>query len=148
MIRPEELKLNNYVNVPRKDQSPFRIDLFEFLNKDDAKVGQVIFEGGHPLTWYLKDLSPIPISIDYLLKFGFEEITEEDDEERFFELSSGRKTVRIVMLLVDDLWTILLQSDKGLNFSQITDIEHLHQLQNLFYALTGEELILKKWKIK
>ena len=35
----------------------------------------------------------------------------------------------------------LLQDEKG-NAFQLFGIEHVHQLQNLYFALTGSELIL------
>jgi len=67
----KELRIGNYVNTINKNQNPFLIDGFEFQNRTDCKVFQGEYINRHPLTWYLKDLSPISITEEWLLKFGF-----------------------------------------------------------------------------
>lgn len=74
------------------------------------------------------DVEPIPLSEEVLLKCGFEE-----DETHVSE---------------DHPWAIWVKNDVVISlpyfeFSfESTDVEikYLHQLQNLYYALTGEEL--------
>src|SRR5690348_4796013 len=81
MVDARELRIGNYVNTPHIMQSFFRIDGFEYLYDEDYKVAMntgtikvdnVIGEiRTHPLTWYKKHLSPIPLSSDILEKCGF-----------------------------------------------------------------------------
>lgn len=71
-MKASELRIGNIVNVPREDQSPFRIDFFEYLYDNDCKVAKRSFIGEtevHPLTWYFIDLKPIPLTEEWLLKW-------------------------------------------------------------------------------
>lgn len=82
---------------------------------------------------FAKDYEPIPLTEEWLVKFGFEK-------------SSG--------YWLNDCHFIYLESDEdGFTLANpdacsvmgIT-MNHLHQLQNLYYALTGEELEVKQCK--
>lgn len=77
MIKPNEIRLGNWVNAPRDDQSPFRIDLIEHQSETYCKVGmnvhfypnpldenQII--SAHPLTWESKDLEHIYNKLLYI----------------------------------------------------------------------------------
>ena len=81
----------------------------------------------------LKDgiLLPIPLTEEWLLRFGF----EKNDNNQFILMEGS-----VDILFNKDLngWTC-----DGINFS-INMTEHVHQLQNLYFALTGEELKLKE----
>jgi len=78
---------------------------------------------------------PIPLTEEWLLKFGF----EKNDNNQFILMEGS-----VDILFNKDLngWTC-----DGINFS-INMTEHVHQLQNLYFALTGEELKLKEDEIK
>lgn len=76
----------------------------------------------------LQFVQPIPISEELLLKFGFEKLSHVSFRKVNGELN----------------WQLVL-SDSGKGFyttAAITQnpITHVHQLQNLYYILTGEEL--------
>lgn len=123
-LKANELRLGLYVNTPRSDQNPFRIDAFEYLHNGDAKVAMNIKEGAHPLTWYLKDLSGIPITNDDLVKCGLNKRFFKAYEIKPLDGHKGK-----FGLFIQRKW-------------QATKIQYLHQLQNLYFALTGTELIL------
>jgi hypothetical protein len=74
---------------------------------------------------------PIPLTEEWLLRFGF----EKNDNNQFILMEGS-----VDILFNKDLngWTC-----DGINFS-INMTEHVHQLQNLYFALTGEELKLKE----
>jgi len=65
---------------------------------------------------------PILITEEWLLKFGF----ENDDDQRYFK--NG-----IYLILYDEGCTIL-HNQIHINYF------YVHQLQNLYFALTGKEL--------
>jgi len=71
-------------------------------------------------------IEPIPITEEWLLKFGFSKIGENFDLKGFC------------------IWwsTIVKEYHFRINGSGI-HLKHIHQLQNLYHALTGEELTLK-----
>ena len=159
-----ELRIGNYVDVPIVQQCPFRIDSIEHLHPRDnfGKFGMYYdeFPNGHPLTWYLKDLKPIPLTEEWLIKFGFElfhydffdkddlDFEEEDEEESclvFRIIPKGYKFYYIVDLWVErnDFQFGSMGLDDTVHDSKgvgICNYNYVHQLQNLYFALTGQEL--------
>lgn len=74
-------------------------------------------------------LRGIPLTEDWLLKFGFEKIDNGSypvfhKDNFYFELVNHKK----IGFIFPKYWSI--------------KIEYVHQLQNLYYALTGQELML------
>ena len=68
---------------------------------------------------------PIPLTEEWLLKFGFSKYGRLNTNDNF-------------KLIYDyDLSTFYLD-DIGL------ELKHVHQLQNLYFALTGKELTIKQ----
>lgn len=128
MITPNELRKGLYFNVPRKDQCPFRIDVIEHLDDNFAKVGMKsgiykmgeIEMEGHPLTWYLKDLDPIPLTEEIL-----EKVCQIKNRKLYLH---GR--------------IIINRSGEWYDYASDVKLKHVHQLQNFIFALTNEELNL------
>ena len=131
MIDARELRIGNYVNVPILKQCPFRIDSIEHLHPRDnfGKFGMYYdeFPNGHPLTWYLKDLTPIPLTEEWLVRFGFEKINTT-----WYAYKGGNFRLNISF---DVEWAN--------NWMGIR-LKHVNSLQNLYFALTGKELELKQ----
>jgi hypothetical protein len=126
-MKASELRIHNYVNVPIKEQCPFRIDAFEYCSEKFIKVAQEVKLNGfevHPLTWYGGDLQPIPITEEWLLKFG----AKKDKIDNTYYLNELE---------------IMLPNFFRYKTSMIRRIEYVHQLQNLYFALISEELTLK-----
>jgi hypothetical protein len=137
-MKASELRLGNLVNVPRKDQSPFRIDAFESLSNSFIKVAMIHPEHGekfHPLTWYGDDLKPIPLTEEWLLNFGFNKYIGWDDMDFWCLLNDGGKSNRFE----------LYETNQGFESPSGKIIEYVHTLQNcyFFHELSGEELTLK-----
>jgi hypothetical protein len=92
---------------------------------------QIIFGG---LSVEVENIKPIQLTEEWLLKFGFEKLVNnkkcnlyhQKDSRFLFALS--KNNVRHV--------TILNESTHIVN----TAFKYVHQLQNLYFALTGEEL--------
>jgi hypothetical protein len=77
------------------------------------------------------DIDPIPLTEEWLLKFGFELDIEDDG------YSKGKYKVSVsdegcIFFIYDSYYPI-----------EICEFKHTHQLQNLYFALTGEELEIK-----
>jgi hypothetical protein len=73
-----------------------------------------------------KRYKPIPLSEEWLLKFGF-----ETNDVRYWQISSFRLHINRY-----GEWIF-----KVVTFEQ--EIKYVHSLQNLYFSLTGEELTLK-----
>jgi hypothetical protein len=135
-MKASELRIGNYVNVPNYEQCPFRIDAFEHCSEKFIKVAQEVKLNGfevHPITWYGDNLQPIPLTVEWLLKFGFE---KSGLWTYVIELQGNLK---LVYYLGEKGWSIGFKS-----YSDFSNLYYVHQLQNLYFALTGEELTIKK----
>ena len=132
MIQANELRIGNWISDRGGKQ--WQIDCWEAPNKVAAKepyMGE-LFEKpmyGHPLTEEVEYLQPIPLTPEILEKFGFEK-----DED-------GIYLFRSCMYWLDDIKVlqIAIQYAVALN----APCAYLHQLQNLIFSLTGEELTFK-----
>jgi hypothetical protein len=75
-------------------------------------------------------IEPIPLTEEWLLKFDW------------FSIDDDRYTFR-------DIEYYTISNEGSLYFCgsyTCTDIKYVHQLQNLYFALTGEELTIKEVK--
>jgi len=80
-----------------------------------------------------KDYKPIPLTEEWLEKFGF----EEKRKGRYVIMSKYIDDDTFIDWDGDGSWG-LQQSDDWVTFPPT--IKYIHQLQNLYFALTGEEL--------
>lgn len=145
MIQPHELRIGNLVQYPQADPR----DCFEG-EAGIVKVKSINPDMGGINGWHdmgtggetkFEDLNGILLTEEWLLKFGFERFgdvgkvysKELNRKERKLFYFNGLRAVRFYEKSNDkESWF-----DKG-------DIEFVHQLQNLYFALTGKELELKK----
>ena len=82
----------------------------------------------------LKDISiePIPLTEDVLLKYGFENLSEDWYEINLFD------GTRKLSINLNEGWAI--GDEDYIREVVFNGTMHLHQLQNLYFALTGKEL--------
>lgn len=80
------------------------------------------------------DIKPIPLTEEWLVKFGFER-TYYGRELNGFHLEASSRIVK-----TDVLCGFSLEVIPEEKYIPINDV---HQLQNLYYALTNEELTIK-----
>jgi hypothetical protein len=118
-MKASELRIGNLVYYRKEAYNVVLIA--EDLIKVDIGYGAVQrFEKNPIISPNIDELKPIPLTEEWLLKFGFEQM----DLHRF------------------NLEISILSTDRGMYF-QTTIINYVHQLQNLYFALTGNELNLK-----
>jgi hypothetical protein len=78
---------------------------------------------------------PIQLTEEWLLKFGFEKVLNQ--YKKITDVSKDTfKNIPFIILFLDNQF----QYD-DLRF--ITNLQYVHQLQNLYFALTGDELTIK-----
>jgi hypothetical protein len=81
------------------------------------------------------EVDPIPLTEEWLVKMGFIEI-DGNDYYRFFDLGDFR-----VFLHKKNSSCFIHYNQHTVDY--LTNNIHVHQLQNLYFALTGEELTIK-----
>ncbi len=86
-------------------------------------------------------VEPIPLTEEWLVKFGFEKYWEEIKEGEFKGFKSDEHFYK-------DWIRFYNSNDNFYQLKSITGyvpitIQYVHQLQNLYFALTGEELTIK-----
>jgi hypothetical protein len=118
--------------------------LYNLLNYD---TGEGVFATKidiHDLAWCVRDEKgfnvvhfPIPITEEWLLRLGF-----EFKNDGYFVIEIGRQSF-IVSEAQDDDLVLLYSEDVGLPHNFLKFIEHIHELQNIIFFLTNEELKLK-----
>ena len=86
------------------------------------------------------ELKPIPLTEQWLLDFGF-----VDEGGNDYVLTKGEHTL-LLTVETDSIRVYLahLYGTYDSEYTYLKDILYVHQLQNLYFILTNEELILKK----
>lgn len=131
-MSPSELRVNNLVRFVKED-----------------KISEI---GHHNLGLLLSnpasnDFEPIPLTEEWLLKFGFEK-EREGNVEVFWPVNTKIREVFYGQLHPDFIIRVIEREDKSFGYFIDLDIvnksiESVHQLQNIYFALTGEELNIK-----
>ena len=75
----------------------------------------------------MKYIAPIYLSVDYLISVGFKEVTARNGVAAAYKKGSIR----------------INQSNSGNFYFRKTSIPYVHRLENLYYDIEGEELIIK-----
>ena len=119
-MRVAELRIGNWVyNSTTKNKMqvyPMMIPQLYTIEKENGSLGD-------------SNIKPIPLTEEILLKCGF---VKDDFSKTYVRYSIGN-------------FNIIHDTDKdificdGIKYTLVC-VEYLHQLQNLYYVLTGEEL--------
>lgn len=114
-----ELRIGNYLQY--KSGEVFQIHSQDFSSLES------IPEYLHP--------NPIPLTEEWLLKFGFKKLSAISFEKYI----NANKSFTIVYSMNAKRWSFPYHH----KINTLVSFEYVHQLQNLYFALTGKELLLK-----
>ena len=109
-MKATELRIGNYIDYTTEREIVTMQTTYEYI--------RLIHNGN-------KNFKPIPLTEEWLLKFGFEYVNHTFRHHKF-----------CINLHENELY-VLTETHR-------VYIQHVHQLQNLYFALTNEELILTK----
>ena len=126
-MKNTELRIGNYVTFTDETNTIVAISPADFARE---------FHKGYHFDGY----EPIPLTEDWLVRFGFEcEEQEATGIALYNEWSIGR-----FCLLTDGTegWAKDSYAKTFLDEPNV-EVKHVHQLQNLFYCLCSEELTTK-----
>lgn len=139
-IGAEELMVGNWVTYNPKSVDegtiiePLQIAFID--NRDEP-----LFALEEPFDNYYSpdELLPIPLTEDWLKKFGWSENGREIDKLRkLFDLDSSKYAFTL-MQEDNGYWLIDNHGPRGFNICHV-EIKYVHQLQNLYFALTQTHL--------
>jgi len=116
-MNAQELRIGNYVYYvnPNGDRVEFQV---LGLNTDAS------------------DIDPIPLTEEWLLNFGFDS----------HNIHSLNKFMSIELGMDGDFFNAFIRqenNDDTVDCILLEELKHVHQLQNLYHALTGKELTIK-----
>ena len=132
-IKAGDIMLNNWFQVNG------------FLMYIDAIYSDMVsldFKGNEGGSWeeYTKDLVPIPLTEDILLKCGAKRI-----EENKVAIILNNPSTHLILMKIGTHWYPQIEQvgefiSDGVNVVCLNFIDYVHQLQNLFKALTQTDL--------
>lgn len=125
-IRANELRIGNF--VMDRGGKVLLIDHWEYENK----ISEKRVDGLHPFTEFVEYLQPIALTEEWLLKFGFEKNLNSNNI--IYYILAGK------CLLEYNLTHNIADIVKKVHLDLFIEIKYVNQLQNLYFALTGEEL--------
>jgi hypothetical protein len=128
-MKAQELRIGNY-------------HLYHIVDKLDERgeydeVCQIDIEDLRILDRFdSPEYKPIPLSEEWLLKLGFKDCPGYSQRGTYFELDD-------IFICLTDFSVSLIADDPYCAHKVKQKIEYVHQLQNLYSALTGKELEIK-----
>ena len=138
-MKVTELRINNLVNYG-VNVVPIKSIHTESFLKNEVSVYVELNEKLSNYCLNIDEITPIPLTEEWLLKFGFEKEVDRIDifTKQRLRIWKGYNGKSLCYLVDED----------NENGYYLKDIEYIHQLQNLFYALTEEELSYDKQKLR
>lgn len=142
MINEKDLRVGNYV-TSEDENDIYVVNDDVDTQKDIERVSEIgsnycnIFcDGNYNSASYFMDIKnenlyPIALNEKWLLKFGFENI----DDNEFYR----HPDLPIIQFMIEGVNIDPFMNDG----SQLKSIQFVHQLQNLYFVLSGEELTIK-----
>lgn len=139
-MKASELRIGNYVGI-NNPNAYFHLKglLFKVININRNENYSITVESElyEEYNQFIKFIDPILLTVDMLIVFGFR-IKFVTDPQEFNPLREYTLGQFKLFKFTDDK-NFFYSSGKGFH----TDIKYLHQLQNLYFSLTGIELELK-----
>lgn len=129
MVDPKELRIGNWVtcNYPVGTENDIVLIV-------DGRDECVLVRGNY--LWVRKSiLAPIPLTSEILEKAGLPKVKDGCMSPDIYERKYTRR-------IVENIFTFHFDGKDGywIEGNTIVEVNHLHQLQNLYFSLTGEEL--------
>ncbi len=133
VLIPSDFRLGNYVQSKEWGEMAQVQSIEKIDNRIDIRVkGHIhsIVKGKY------FDLIPVELTEDKLLSFGFKKFIHElgFEEDKCVEFENG------IISIVD--WGNGFILSNSFSFKLRVKIKYVHQLQNIVYCLTGQEIIL------
>jgi len=117
-MKAEELRIGNLF-IEKYTQ--------QLINVEELKKDKIVFSGKFLNEWQAE---PIPLTSEWLLKFGFRQAGNTTIFKEIGSIEIGKIGKRFYLQIRCENITL--------------NIKYVHQLQNLYFALTGRQLLTIK----
>jgi hypothetical protein len=135
-MKANELRIGNYVTWRDEESKDSILTVTGIVLNDCIWVEWEWEDGEKDYTECDFDgLKPIPITEEFLIKFGFEKCDKYN-----MAYTWRHKDVFFELRVEEDFESIRFENLPSI----FSEIKYIHQLQNLYFALTGEELTIKE----
>ena len=91
------------------------------------------------ISGFTEQFKPIPLTEEWLLKFGYKHFQSEHIYSEWALVIDGILKYKIFQSSYTGVETFTFP-----NSNKPVTLKHVHQLQNLYFALTGNELTIKE----
>jgi len=138
-MKATELRIGNLIQLNKKwfEKNPGLSKTEKIISIDSIGFDYLLPENYKINGYNIGNLEPIPLTEEWLLKFGWLWNEETKSYEKY---PNGDARMHLAKRPVNGSYTMFNYVLKA----QIAErIWYVHQLQNLFFALTGEELEIK-----
>ena len=127
-MKASELRIGNWVEIQGLESKIILVDTEGCICENEYCED---FENNN----ITQNLQPIPLTEEWLKRLGFEKDEEYDESGLVdYRLTLMKNSLEFVSFWNSEEITSVNQPQTGV------DVKHVHQLQNLYFALTGEEL--------
>ena len=126
-MKAKELMIGNYV----KDH----LGRVQKVSETRSKAYICYLSNDHKLKYKLNTTKPIPLTEEWLVEFGFEKNCNNN-----YQINYNQVCGLSITILNYKSWLCNLTST---TFYELSNCKYVHQLQNLYFALTNEELTIK-----
>ena len=127
-LKATELRIGNFVEYQRNDILTELKQVKGVNWGGDSIFIEYYNQDGSQYPINKKHFKPIPLTEEWLVKFGLKKMDISEYTLNTYDFAD---------------FTLWLNDDKFL-FNDKTNIKYVHQLQNLYFALTQKELLTKK----
>lgn len=144
MLQANEVRIGNLLLIDGQIAKLIALQPHDHLTRCDTEEGCdfVFYSVEGEFLAGNREFGPIPLTDEWLLKFGFKTI------EDVFLVEIGDINRALLMRYIADYWSPVIEqspelSGGGIQVVTLNCIQYVHQLQNLYFALTGQELIIQ-----
>ena len=143
-MKANNLRIGNYINT--HNRVSVVLDLINTVGKfhiSDPKRNEVQNKIKTTICYMSPQpedsifFTPIPITNEWMINFGF----NEDNEDFVYE--EGRQGFIVAKAQDDDL-ILLYREDIGVPYNILRFINYVHEIQNIVFSLTEKDLKFKK----
>lgn len=134
-MKATELRLGNYLIQSNHTGTVQRIDFDgAILQMNEINISGDVLDIDLSLP-----LKPISLTEEWLVNFGFDRSSVRGDKHFYKQVAD-----RFLRLSIGDFWNVHIGQAEIKYYEIPVNIKYVHQLQNLYFALTGEELTIKE----